>query len=132
MQQIAILILIIIGLYILGVMIPKAINDNFAANYGGEVWSNGIAIAEGTCLAAFLLFMEEDGMMFWIPLILTVLSYALGIWSSYEKAKLYGAGKGQICLGVLAQILASGALAFVILFVIAMVLGANNKKRGKS
>ena len=131
MQQIVVLIVIIIALYVLGVMIPKAINDSFEANYGGKVWSNGIAIAEGICLAAFLLFMEEDGFLFWIPLVLTVLSYAFGIWSSYEKAKLYGAGKGQICLGVLAQVLASGALAFVILVIIAMVLGADNKNRRK-
>lgn len=128
-MQIIVIIIALIALYVLGVVIPNAVNEKFSANYGDVVWSNGVAIIEGVSLAALLLFMEEDGLLFWIPLIFTVLSYAFGIWSSYEKAKFYGAGIGQAFLGVLAQVLASGSLAFVILFIIAIFLGFDKKKK---
>lgn len=125
------IIVTIIALYVLGVVTPKAINEKFMENYGGEVWSQGLAIAEGVFLAAFLLCFEEDGLLFWIPFLGMIFSYAFGIWISYEKAKQYGAGIGQVALGILAQVLASASLAFVILFIVAMIVGANDNKKSR-
>lgn len=124
-----IVLAIIFGiLYLFGVVIPRSINENFAKNYGGEVWTKELAIVEGLCLTIFLLFINESGFGFWFSLLATVASYGVGIHQSYTKAKAYGAGPEQIFMGVLAQILASGSFAFAVLIVIALLLNLFGKK----
>lgn len=124
--------LILVATILIGFVLPKSYNDDFSAKYRQGIINMGLSFL---CAMAIVFFWSatdfKESVWYVVSVVLLIGSIVYTGITIFRKSKRLTGSTSCALVSVLVQFLSVAGVLMVILFVIAMLIGGDGKKKKK-